>query len=191
MFPAPVLATINGLAVIGVLLFVFVSGLHLDSAQLRDGMRRLAGPMVGSVGLPLLLGLGSGVLIVKFVPSSMGPRGGVITTAAAIAICIAVTALPVLAAILRELGLINSWLGQTALGLAAMNDAALWIMLAALVALSHGSIMSVILIICLSVFWPAVMLGIVRPLLAWVAARGANEGTMLVASLSVAFASKA
>jgi Kef-type K+ transport system membrane component KefB len=191
LFPAPVLAAINGLATVGVLLFVFVSGLYLDGAQLRDGMRRLGGPAAGSIGVPLILGLGAGFWIAWTVPTAMGPRGGVTTTAVAIAICVAVTALPVLAAILRELGLIGSRLGQTALALAALNDAALWLMIAVLLALSSGSAEGAILVLGLSVLWLGVMLLVVRPLLARIAGRGANEATMLVVSLSVAFASAA
>ena len=189
LFPAPVLAAINGLAVVGVLLFVFVSGLHLDGERLRDGMRRLAGPAVGSIGLPLILGLGSGFWIAWTVPSAIGPNGCVTTTAVAIAICVAVTALPVLAAILREMEMIGGRLGQTALALAAMNDAALWLMLAVLLALSRGSAGDAMLVLGLSAVWLAAMLVVVRPALGWMAGRGAREGTMLVAALSVAFAS--
>jgi Kef-type K+ transport system membrane component KefB len=191
LFPAPVLAAINGLATVGVLLFVFVSGLHLQGAQLRDGMRRLSGPAAGSIGVPLILGLVSGFGIACTVPSAVGPRGGTTTTAVSIAICVAVTALPVLAAILRELELIGSRLGQTALALAALNDTALWIMIAVLLALSRGSAEDAILVLGLSALWLGVMLLIIRPLLGWVAGRGAQEGTMLAVSLSAAFAAAA
>ena len=191
LFPAPVLAAINGLATIGVLLFVFVSGLHLDGPPLRDGLRRLAGPAAGSIGLPLILGLGLGFWIARTVPGAVGAHGGVMTTAAAIAICVTVTALPVLAAILRELDLIGSRLGQTALALAALNDAALWLMIAVLLALSRGSVTGAIWVLALSALWLAVMLLIVRPLLGSVARGVTQEGNMLVVALSVAFAAAA
>ena len=191
VFTPPVLAGVNGIATVGVLLFVFVSGLHLDAAQLRGGFRRLSGPAAGSIGLPLILGLGCGVWIARSVPGAVGTQGGVVATACAIAICVTVTALPVLAAILRELGLIGSRLGQTALALAAMNDAALWLMIAVLLALSHGNTQGAVLVLALSAVWLAVMLLVVRPLLARVTERGMQEGSMLVISLTVAFATAA
>ena len=189
LFPPAVLTSINGLATVGVLLFVFVSGLHLDGSQLRGRIRWMSGPAAGSIGLPLLIGLAAGYWIAFTVPGATGAEGGITVTAAAIAICVAVTALPVLAAILRELGLIESRLGQTALALAALNDAALWLMLAVLLALSRGSAGGAMLVLGLSAAWLTVMLLVVRPLLARAARRGADEPTMLVLSLSVAFAS--
>ena len=188
LFPAPVLAAINGLATVGVLLFVFVSGLHLDGSHLRDGLRRLSGPAAGSFFVPLVLGLGVGYWIAYTVPSAVGPNGGMTVTAISIAICVAVTALPVLAAILGELGLIESRLGQTALALAALNDAALWLMISVLLALSHGSPRDALWVLGLSALWLAVMLLVVRPILTRIRA---NEDTILVVSLSVAFASAA
>src|SRR5207244_3513372 len=52
----------------------------------------------------------------------------------AIGICTSVTAMPVLGAILREMDLLTHHIGQLALSLAAMNDAALWVMLTLLLA---------------------------------------------------------
>jgi Kef-type K+ transport system membrane component KefB len=49
-----------------------------------------------------------------------------------------VTALPVLAAIVREMNLSQARLGAEALGCAAVNDAALWVVVAALLAAVNG-----------------------------------------------------
>jgi Kef-type K+ transport system membrane component KefB len=191
LFSAPVLAGINGIATMGVLLFVFVSGLHLDEARLREGFGKLGGPAIGSIGLPLVLGLGAGYGIVLTVPGTMGPQGNATTAAIAIAISVAVTALPVLAAILREMGLIRSRVGQTALALAAMNDAALWLMIAVLLALSRGSVEGALMVLGLAGLWLAIMIIVVRPLVLRVEQRGAAESTMLAIALSVGFAAAA
>ena len=50
LFTPPVLAGVNGIATVGVLLFVFVSGLHLDAAQLRGGFRSCPGRRRGASG---------------------------------------------------------------------------------------------------------------------------------------------
>ena len=105
---------------------------------------------------------------------------------AAIAICITVTALPVLAAILTEMRLISTSLGQTALALAALNDAALWLMLAVLLALvaGHGG-MEAALHLGAAFAWVA-LLFVARPLLARV-----PDGAMLVVGVTLAIVSAA
>jgi Kef-type K+ transport system membrane component KefB len=54
----------------------------------------------------------------------------------AIGICTSVTALPVLGAILRAMELLVDHVGQVALSLAAVNDAALWIALTLLLTMT-------------------------------------------------------
>ena len=58
--------------------------------------------------------------------------------AIAIGICIGVTALPVLGAILREMDLLGRRIGHFALGIAAVNDAALWLLLGGLMTAVAG-----------------------------------------------------
>jgi K+:H+ antiporter len=72
-------------------------------------------------------------------PGEMG--AGILPSefAVAIGICIGVTALPVLGAILREMDLLGHRLGSYALGIAAVNDAALWLLLAGLMTAVSGT----------------------------------------------------
>lgn len=196
VFTRPLLAALQGVAVVGVLLYVFVAGMHLDVDGLRDRARRLAGPAIGSFVVPLALGMALGAWMAVAVPGALGPRGGVLGFAAAIGACIACTALPVLAAILREARWTATRLGQTALALAALNDAALWIFIAAVLALSAGSSGGAATALALALAWGAAMVWVVRPLLARLAAAEENEagpcgGRMLVVGVAVAFGSGA
>ncbi len=200
LFTPAVLAALQGVATIGVLLYVFVAGMHLDAgAALRGGAaRRLAGPAVGSFVLPFVLGLGLGLWMEGAVPGAIGPRGGGLGFAAAIGACVACTALPVLAAILREAGWTQTRLGQTALALAAVNDAALWLLLAVVLALTAGSGGGVLATLALAGTWGVTMAWLVRPLLARLAETedeggggGGGDGRMLVVGVSVALASAA
>jgi Kef-type K+ transport system membrane component KefB len=128
----------GGLSTIGVTLFVFSTGMHLDLHAMRRGARGLVAISIGSIAGPLLLGLAAGTLMLRLAPGAAGPNGTNMTFAFAMAVCIAVTALPVLAAILKDLDLISGRLGQTALLIAAINDLALWVLLTMLlVAGSH------------------------------------------------------
>lgn len=193
VFTAPLLAALNGISTLGVLLYVFVAGMHLDAAALGHRAGRLAGPAIGSFAVPLALGMALGAWIAVAVPGALGPRGSVLGFAAAIGACIACTALPVLAAILREVKWTETRLGQTALALAALNDAALWVYLAVILALSAGSGQGALATVALALAWAAVMAWIVRPILEAVARaddRG-GERRMLAVGVALALASAA
>ncbi|MCK8784247.1 cation:proton antiporter [Roseomonas sp. NAR14] len=187
LFTRPVLAALDGVASLGVLLYVLVTGLHLDVALLRRDGRRLGGVALGSVAAPLLLGGLAGWWMLHAMPGAVGPAGGGPTFVASVAICIAVTALPVLAAVLQELGLLATRLGQTALALAALNDAALWVMLALLltVAGSHGA--GGLAGLAAAGLWLGLLLLAGRPLLGRL--RDVGERARLVIGVSLAIAS--
>lgn len=191
LFTPTTLTAVNGLSAIGVLLFVFVSGMHLDIGALRRDGRGLPALAFGSFALPLALGAGLGVWVAAAVPGALGPRGGQPVFVLAFAICIAVTALPVLAAILKELGLIGTRLGQTALAIAALNDAALWVVLAVLLALVAESGLGVGATLALTLGWAALMIGAVRPLLALAAQGPRGEARMLALGATTALAAAA
>ncbi|HEY4250434.1 MAG TPA: cation:proton antiporter [Roseomonas sp.] len=191
LFAPANLAALNGVSAIGVLLFVFVTGMHLDIGALRRNRGGLTAIALSAFALPLALGAALGVWVAAAVPGALGPHGGMPVFVLAFAICVAVTALPVLAAILQELELIGTRLGQTALAIAAINDAALWVVLAALLALVAESGLGVGGTIALALAWLALMIGVVRPLLAWLARGQQAEARMLVIGAATALAAAA
>ena len=184
LFTPPVLAALDGVASLAVLLYVFVTGLHLDVALLRQDGRRLGTIAFGSVAVPLLFGLGLGGWILHAVPGAVGPAGDGAGFVVSVAICIAVTALPVLAAVLREMGLLQARIGQMALAIAALNDAALWIMLAVLLAFAGSQGSTGMLGLGLAALFFGVLIVAVRPLLARLA--GAGDRALLVGGVALA-----
>eukprot|EP01037_Dinobryon_pediforme_P001318 gene1318-1335_t len=186
LFSKPVLSLLDGVAGIGVLLYVFATGLHLDTAALRRDTRRLGVLAVGSISAPLLLGLGAGVWMLANVPGALGSSGTQAGFLAAVAICIAVTALPVLAAILQEIGLLHTRLGQQGLAVAAANDAALWLMLAILLPLAaSGDDASPLLRLGLSVLWFAALTVVIRPALLRLPLMGDQSVLVIGAALAI------
>jgi Kef-type K+ transport system membrane component KefB len=185
LFTPPVLSALDGVAALGVLLYVFATGLHLDTTALRVDARRLGLVALGSVAVPFALGLAAAGWILARMPDALGPAGSTAGFMVAVALCIAVTALPVLAAVLQEMGLLGTRLGQVALAVAALNDAALWLMLAVLLAVAGagGSLLG----LALAVLWVAVLLCAIRPLLRRLERCG--EQAMLVAGVSLAIVS--
>jgi Kef-type K+ transport system membrane component KefB len=185
VFTTPLIASIQGLASIGVLLFVFVSGMHLDLQRLRSETPGLASMAVGSFLLPAGFGLLLGYWVAGQMPEAVGARGSTTGFMVGFAVCIAVTALPVLAAILKELGIIATSIGQTALALAAINDAALWLVLAMLLILVADDGPSITALSALGLAWVGTMAFVVRPALAHLARVEARRAWLLPLGITV------
>jgi Kef-type K+ transport system membrane component KefB len=137
LFPAESKAAIASIAQIAVVLFSFVAGMHLDLGALARA-RGIAGIAIGSFVVPFALGFAMGFVLAQQMPELLGSLGDPVLFAVGVGLLITVTALPVLAAVLRETGLMQHRVGQQALGLAAMNDAALWIGIGVLLLASAG-----------------------------------------------------
>src|SRR6266700_6757493 len=137
-FNPATLTPLWGVASIAVLLFGFVTGLHLDPADFLGRGRAFALVAGASVAVPTAAGFLGGLWIIAHQPSEL--MGGInpLGFATAIGICIGVTALPVLGAILREMDLLGRRIGNYALGIAAVNDAALWLLLGGLITAVAG-----------------------------------------------------
>lgn len=139
LFPAANLAKLSGVATFAVVLFTFLTGMHLDEKMVRITRPATLGIALSSFLVPLMLGSGLGFWLTTWNAGVVGPNALPWQFAVGFGICIAVTALPVLSAILREMKIIDTELGQQALGYAAINDAGLWIMVSALLVIVAGS----------------------------------------------------
>ncbi|MDO9367295.1 MAG: cation:proton antiporter [Sphingopyxis sp.] len=125
---------------LGVLALAFSAG--LETRVTADQAPRLGGRVVGTalvaLALPFLVGFAvalSGMMdAVLMRPAGVSP----LLSAAAIGLCLAVSALPVLVGIVRELPMADRPLGNLSLRIAALDDAMLWIGLAALLFLHTG-----------------------------------------------------
>jgi Kef-type K+ transport system membrane component KefB len=97
----------------------------------------------------------------------------------AIGICAGMTALPVLGSLLREMDLLGSRIGQFALGIAGINDAALWVLLGALLTVRAGHMAGGLVLLATLLSLPLylfAMVRYVRPLLGrMIAARMRGE----------------
>jgi K+:H+ antiporter len=128
-FNKEALLPLSGIASLAVLIFGLITGLHLEPVIFRRHGRSFAIVAVASVLVPSGLGFGAGLWIAFRHPEEIGPHITIIQFAEAIGICTGVTALPVLGAILNEMGLLGRRMGNLALGIAGFNDLALWVLL--------------------------------------------------------------
>jgi Kef-type K+ transport system membrane component KefB len=164
LFPAEIRPALAALSTVGVCVFMFLVGLHLADAGLRGQGRIAVVLSLGSMVVPFVLGT---LLAIGLV----GDRSG--RTAALFCLylgtAMSITAFPVLARILTDRELIDTPIGGLALATAAVGDVLAWSMLAVLVALSHGDTppWRVLLVVP----FVAILVGVVRPLLARLADR--------------------
>jgi Kef-type K+ transport system membrane component KefB len=108
--------------------------------------------------------------------------------AAGVGICIGVTALPVLSAILLEMEILPTRIGQLALGVAAASDIALWILLGALLAAIStrtGPLAGVLITLAVLPVYVAAMAGIVGPLTGRIVGETMRNGRLGNAGLAV------
>ncbi|PWC43559.1 cation:proton antiporter [Azospirillum sp. TSO22-1] len=138
LFAPKILAPLSGLSWLAVVLFAFLTGLHLDVTEFRGKSRAFVAVSLSSLVVPTLLGTGLGWWIAGALPGMAGPAASPALFAVGFGVCLGVTALPVLGAILREMGLIEQRVGRLALGYAAVNDAALWVLVTAVLAWASG-----------------------------------------------------
>ncbi|SEH61641.1 cation:proton antiporter [Magnetospirillum fulvum] len=166
VFDPTQLSPLSGLQWLAVALFAFLTGLHVDAEDFRGYEKTALAAASGSVLVPLGLGAAAGLWLAPLVPDAVGPNGTPAMFALAFALCVAVTALPVMGAILREMEMHDSPLGRLAIGCAACNDAVIWVLLTAMVlAYGHGRPeASPWTDLVLAVGYISGMMGLVRPL---------------------------
>jgi len=164
LFPASSLETLRLLSQIGVVLFMFVVGMELDVKHVRE--KRSAAVMIShaSIIVPFLLGAALSLFLYK----ELAPAGTSFNAFALfIGVAMSITAFPVLARILEDRGISQTYLGSITLTCAAVDDVTAWCILALVIALvkSTGVGISAITIV-LTLIFAAVMLFLVRPQLA-------------------------
>jgi Kef-type K+ transport system membrane component KefB len=175
LFPPAALPFLKVLSEIGIVVFMFLVGLELDPALLRR--RGRVAVAIASTGIALPFALGAAASLPLY-PAYAGPRATAAGFALFLGAAMSITAFPVLARILIERGLLRTQLGTLALTCAAVDDVAGWMLLSlvAAVGAARGEFGVVAVLLHVAVF-VAVMLGVVRPLLARLATRAGGRVT--------------
>ena len=136
VFPASSLGTLKLLSQIGVCLFMFTVGMELDVRQVRNKAHTAVVVSHASIVAPYFLG----VALAYFLYSSLAQPGTNFTAFALfMGISMSITAFPVLARILQERGMSQTYLGNTAVTCAAVDDVTAWSALAFVVAIAGST----------------------------------------------------
>ncbi len=161
LLPPSVAPFLGIIAQVGVILFMFLVGLELDTGLLRKKTHATMAISHASIIAPFLLGSGLALVIYPRLSSSDVPFG---TFALFMGVSMSVTAFPVLARILTDRGIHKTRLGVIAISCAAVDDVSAWCLLAFVVAVAQAKLTSALVTIVLALVYIAVMMGIVRPL---------------------------
>jgi len=122
VFPAPVIGGLQVLAQFGLVLFMFLVGLHLDIAAVRRSRGTVAAVAPAAVAVSFVLAVGVGVLVHPVLAADLDP----VAYCLFLGVAMAVTALPVLARLLVDTGLDKRRVGSIALSCSAVNDVVAW-----------------------------------------------------------------
>lgn len=172
LFPSGSLEIVRMISQLGVLLFMFLVGLELDGKLLRGRGRSSVAISISSIVIPFALGAAFALWLRA--RGLAGPASGV-TFVLFIATAMSVTALPVLARILSERGILRTRIGTVTIACAAVDDVIAWCLLAFVVALARaGSIGPAIATTGIAIAYVGVMFFLVRPLMARIAAGGGS-----------------
>ncbi|ONF63363.1 hypothetical protein AVR91_0234755 [Amycolatopsis keratiniphila subsp. keratiniphila] len=182
LLPKAVVPQLNVVAQLGVIFFVFLAGLELNTRLLRGRGRLALVVSHVSIALPFLLGVGLAMLAY----TRFGTGGGFLPFALFFGVSMSITALPVLVRILHEIGLFRSEIGVVALTCAVVDDVTAWSLLALVIALTTASsLVGVVLTVVLTAAFVTLLGLVVRPLLRKFVAGASAARLHRVAPLSV------
>jgi Kef-type K+ transport system membrane component KefB len=163
VFPDWVVPYLRAGADIGLAFYMFLVGLELDPAVLRGRTEQAALISHASIALPMALGVAVALPIFELV----GPDTSFLPFALFMGVAMSITAFPVLARILLERRMLKRPVGAIAMGAAAIDDVTAWALLALASAVAgSGSALTVVRVVALAAAFTALMLLVVRRLLA-------------------------
>ncbi|MEU2588959.1 cation:proton antiporter [Streptomyces avermitilis] len=135
LFPATLVPMFNGLAQLGLVLFMFGVGQELASMRLRDAAPRAVLISQASLLVPFAAGT---LVALPLMDGYMENGGHPLAFVLFIGCALSITAFPVLARILSDLGLSRTRPGQLSLFAAAVGDGGSWLALSVILSLAHG-----------------------------------------------------
>ncbi len=168
LFPSDAVPYLSVLAELGVILYMFLVGLELDTDLLRERTHSSVAISHASIVAPFLLG---GVLALWLYPLFSTSDVPFIVFALFLAAAMSVTAFPVLARILTDRQMHRSGIGTIALACAAIDDVTAWCLFAFVVSVARAQPGRVLLTLSLTAAFIASVVLLLRPAAVWFAYR--------------------
>jgi Kef-type K+ transport system membrane component KefB len=163
ILPQEVMPHLGVLAQLGVILYMFLVGLDLNSELLHSRAHATVAISHASIVVPFLLGAALALWLYR----SLAPEGVPFTSFALfMGVAMAITAFPVLARILTDRGIEKTELGVMALTCAAVDDATAWCLLALAVGVAQAQVGGAVGVIAMALAFVAVMVFLIGPVAA-------------------------
>ncbi|MGV9675603.1 cation:proton antiporter domain-containing protein [Nocardia sp. NPDC003482] len=179
LFPKNILPHLDSMAQLGVVFFMFLVGMEVSHAHLREVGARSAVIGHAAIAVPFLGGVAAAWWLYHSYPPA---HPGILPFALFAGLSFAITAFPVLARILDEQNLLPTRLGNVGISAAGFCDITAWCLLAVVVTIVHHSaLLPTLGAIGIAAGFTAVMLIVVRPLLERVVARAERAATPPIA----------
>ncbi|MBY0587463.1 cation:proton antiporter [bacterium] len=180
-----VASAVQGVASLGLVLYMFLIGLELNGARLRRQVQSVVAISHSSIVLPFILGA---ILALWIYPLVSDPMVSFTGFAMFLGAAMSITAFPILARILTDRRLEKTELGEIALGCAAADDVTAWCLLALVVGVVRSQVASAAWTLVLTMAFIAVMFLIVKPNLArWIRRWEDRPGSLPVSVVSLTF----
>lgn len=156
------------IAQLGVVLYMFLVGLELNPARLKERTHATIATSHASILVPFMLG----ALLALLLYPQLSDRSVPFTSFALfLGVAMSITAFPVLARILTDYGLTRTKLGVIALSCAAVDDVTAWCLLAFVVGVAKAQVGQGLFVMVGALVFIALILLVARPALRWVALR--------------------
>jgi Kef-type K+ transport system membrane component KefB len=168
ILPASIAPFLSVIAQVGVVLYMFLVGLDLNTDIARTRARATVATSHASILTPFLLGA---TLALYLYPRLSSNDVSFTTFALFLGVAMSITAFPVLARILTDRGTSKTELGVVALTCAAADDVTAWCLLALVVGVAQNRLSSAAAVAVLGAAFVAIMVMVVRPLMLRVATR--------------------
>jgi Kef-type K+ transport system membrane component KefB len=181
LFPMDSRPFLGLLASIGLVLFMFVVGLELDTKLIKGRGRVAASVSISSIVLPFSLG----VALAAVLPENLRVGDDFWPFALFVGAAMSVTAFPVLARILTDRNMHRTETGGLALACAATDDILAWTLLAVVIAIGGGQGEDNQWLVALAVPFALVAIFVVRPQLNRLTVAYTKAGRLTPGILSV------
>jgi Kef-type K+ transport system membrane component KefB len=183
ILPSAIAPFLGVLSQVGVILYMFLVGLDLDTKLLRQRTHTLVAISHASIIAPFLLGA---ALALWLYPLLSSRDVSFTVFALFMGVSMSVTAFPVLARILTDRQMHKTRLGTIALACAAVGDVTAWCLLAFVVSVVNAEPGRILVTLALTSAYIAGVLILVRPAAAWLAQRHTQRDQMTQDTLAIA-----
>jgi Kef-type K+ transport system membrane component KefB len=172
LFPDQMTPYLSVIANIGVILYMFLVGVELNTSLLRQRTHASVATSHASIVAPFLLG---SAMALWLYPMYSTKDVRFVVFALFMGVSMSVTAFPVLARVVTDRGMQDDPLGATALACAAVDDVTAWCLFALVVSVARSQAQESLLTLALTAGFILAVFSLVRPGAIWLARRHAQR----------------